>query len=46
MAPRDEELTSTNCKTYLLTSGTDAALVDPVRERLETNFFVGTAGGR
>lgn len=30
-----EELNATNCKTYLLTAGTDAALVDPVRERLE-----------
>lgn len=31
-----EELNGTNCKTYLLTSGTDAALVDPVRERVDT----------
>lgn len=30
-----EELNGTNCKTYLLTAGSDAALVDPVRERLE-----------
>ncbi len=30
-----EELNHTNCKTYLLTSGTHAALVDPVRERVE-----------
>ena len=29
-----EELNSTNCKTYLLTCGAEAALVDPVRERL------------
>ena len=29
-----EELNDTNCRTYLLTSGTAAALVDPVRERL------------
>ena len=31
-----EELNDTNCKTYLLTVGKDAALVDPVRERFET----------
>jgi glyoxylase-like metal-dependent hydrolase (beta-lactamase superfamily II)/rhodanese-related sulfurtransferase len=31
-----EELNDTNCKTYLLTAGAEAALVDPVRERLET----------
>lgn len=30
-----EELNGTNCKTYLLTSGEQAALVDPVRERLD-----------
>lgn len=30
-----EELNGTNCKTYLLTSGGEAALVDPVRERLD-----------
>lgn len=30
-----EELNGTNCKTYLLTAGDEAALVDPVRERLE-----------
>src|ERR1043165_4884686 len=30
------ELNGTNCKTYLLTSGTHAALVDPVRERFDT----------
>ena len=30
-----EELNGTNCKTYLLTSGKHAALVDPVRERVE-----------
>jgi glyoxylase-like metal-dependent hydrolase (beta-lactamase superfamily II)/rhodanese-related sulfurtransferase len=35
VAIRVEELNDTNCKTYLLTSGTHAALVDPVRERLE-----------
>jgi glyoxylase-like metal-dependent hydrolase (beta-lactamase superfamily II)/rhodanese-related sulfurtransferase len=31
-----EELNNTNCKTYLLTSGSEAALVDPVRERMDT----------
>jgi glyoxylase-like metal-dependent hydrolase (beta-lactamase superfamily II)/rhodanese-related sulfurtransferase len=31
-----EELNDTNCKTYLLTVGDEAALVDPVRERLDT----------
>jgi glyoxylase-like metal-dependent hydrolase (beta-lactamase superfamily II)/rhodanese-related sulfurtransferase len=31
-----EELNHTNCKTYLLTSGGHAALVDPVRERVDT----------
>jgi glyoxylase-like metal-dependent hydrolase (beta-lactamase superfamily II)/rhodanese-related sulfurtransferase len=31
-----EELNDTNCKTYLLVVGDVAALVDPVRERLET----------
>jgi glyoxylase-like metal-dependent hydrolase (beta-lactamase superfamily II) len=31
-----EELNNTNCKTYLLRAGDQAALVDPVRERLET----------
>jgi glyoxylase-like metal-dependent hydrolase (beta-lactamase superfamily II)/rhodanese-related sulfurtransferase len=35
MALRIEELNDANCKTYLLTSGTSAALVDPVRERVE-----------
>jgi glyoxylase-like metal-dependent hydrolase (beta-lactamase superfamily II)/rhodanese-related sulfurtransferase len=30
------ELNGTNCKTYLLVSGTHAALVDPVRERYDT----------
>jgi glyoxylase-like metal-dependent hydrolase (beta-lactamase superfamily II)/rhodanese-related sulfurtransferase len=33
---RIEELNDTNCKTYLLTVGDEAALVDPVRERLDT----------
>jgi sulfur dioxygenase len=31
-----EELNATNCKTYLLQHGDQAALVDPVRERVET----------
>jgi sulfur dioxygenase len=31
-----EELNGTNCKTYLLSAGDRAALVDPVRERVET----------
>jgi len=35
MAIHVEELNHTNCKTYLLTAGSDAALVDPVRERLD-----------
>ncbi len=33
---RIEELNDTNCKTYLLSVGDEAALVDPVRERLDT----------
>lgn len=32
---RVEELNDSNCKTYLLTNGKSAALVDPVRERCE-----------
>jgi glyoxylase-like metal-dependent hydrolase (beta-lactamase superfamily II)/rhodanese-related sulfurtransferase len=35
-----EELNNSNCKTYLLVSGTSAALVDPVRERFETYRMV------
>lgn len=31
-----EELNASNCKTYLLSSGGEAALVDPVRERVAT----------
>src|SRR5690349_16182058 len=31
-----EEINGTNCKTYLLTQGSSAALVDPVRERYDT----------
>lgn len=34
MAIAIEELNGTNCKTYLLWAGGEAALVDPVRERL------------
>src|SRR5438045_5508802 len=33
---RIEELNDTNCKSYLLTVGDEAAVVDPVRERLDT----------
>lgn len=36
MSLQIEELNGTNCKTYLLTAGGEAALVDPVRERLDT----------
>lgn len=36
MAITIRELNATNCKCYLLVSGHKAALVDPVRERLET----------
>jgi sulfur dioxygenase len=36
MTLRIEELNGTNCKSYLLVAGDDAALVDPVRERLDT----------
>ena len=37
MPLRIEELNDgTNCKTYLLSAGKSAALVDPLRERLET----------
>jgi sulfur dioxygenase len=36
MAIQVSELNNTNCKTYLLWAGADAALVDPVREHLET----------
>lgn len=35
-----EELNGTNCKTYLLTVGDEAALVDPVRDRLDTYQLV------
>lgn len=36
MAITIRELNATNCKTYLLVSGDQAALVDPVRERLDS----------
>src|SRR5262249_49422544 len=36
MAIAIEELNGTNCRTYLLTVGGDAALVDPVRDRYDT----------
>lgn len=36
MSIQVEELNGTNCKTYLLTNGDLAILVDPVRERVET----------
>lgn len=35
MAIHVEEVNRTSCRTYLLSSGGDAALVDPVRERLD-----------
>jgi glyoxylase-like metal-dependent hydrolase (beta-lactamase superfamily II)/rhodanese-related sulfurtransferase len=35
-----EELNGTNCKTYLLTAGGEAALVDPVRDRFDTYKLV------
>ena len=40
MAITIEELNGTNCKTYLLIVGDEAALVDPVRERLDTYRLV------
>ena len=44
---RVEELNQTNCKTYLLVVGADAALVDPVRERLDTyRLLLGQRGLR
>ena len=36
MALEIEELNQTNCKTYLVSSGQEAVLIDPVRERAET----------
>jgi glyoxylase-like metal-dependent hydrolase (beta-lactamase superfamily II)/rhodanese-related sulfurtransferase len=35
-----EELNGTNCKTYLLSAGGEAALVDPVRDRFDTYKLV------
>ena len=35
-----EEINGTTCKSYLLVAGTDAALVDPVRERYDTYRLV------
>ena len=40
-----EELNNTNCKTYLLVAGGDAALVDPVRDRFDTYAAVLAARG-
>jgi sulfur dioxygenase len=40
-----EELNATNCRTYLLTSAGEAALVDPVRERVGTYRQVLAARG-
>ena len=37
---RIEEINNTNCKTYLLVVGSEAALVDPVRERYDTYKLV------
>jgi len=36
MAISIEEINGTNCKTYLLSAGGEAALVDPVRDRFDT----------
>ena len=40
-----EELNGTNCRSYLLTVGDDALLVDPVRERLDTYRHVLSSRG-
>jgi glyoxylase-like metal-dependent hydrolase (beta-lactamase superfamily II) len=40
MTLRIDELNDTNCKTYLLVAGDEAALIDPVRERLDTYRMV------
>jgi sulfur dioxygenase len=40
-----EEINGTNCKTYLLIAGADAALVDPVRERYDTYRMILGARG-
>lgn len=34
--PSIEEINDTNCKTYLIVTGDEAALVDPVRDRFDT----------
>jgi glyoxylase-like metal-dependent hydrolase (beta-lactamase superfamily II)/rhodanese-related sulfurtransferase len=44
-AIRVEELNDASCKTYLLTVGSAAALVDPVRERLDDYRHLLTARG-
>lgn len=36
MAIQVDELNGSNCKSYLLTAGGEAVLIDPVRERIET----------
>jgi sulfur dioxygenase len=40
MAITLEEINGTNCKTYLLSAGGEAALVDPVRDRFDTYKLV------
>ncbi|MEO7328911.1 MAG: MBL fold metallo-hydrolase [Minicystis sp.] len=40
-----EEINNTNCKTYLLVVGDEAAIVDPVRERYDTYRLVLGARG-
>ena len=40
MAITIEEINGTNCKTYLLSAGGEAALVDPVRDRFDTYKLV------
>jgi glyoxylase-like metal-dependent hydrolase (beta-lactamase superfamily II)/rhodanese-related sulfurtransferase len=45
MAFHVEELNRTNCRTYLLSSGSNAVLIDPVRERIESYRKVLSDGG-
>ena len=45
MAITIEEINGTNCKTYLLSAGGEAALVDPVRDRFDTYKLVLGARG-
>lgn len=45
MAITIEEVNGTNCKTYLLSAGGEAALVDPVRDRFDTYKLVLGARG-